>query len=420
MAGSALGGGDATIEDGIGKKKEQDQKQNHKVLIGGGQTGTVTVAEFDGTAFEIVAQHVIAGSAPNWMVAKASGRALLFVNDENGDAVRVFCFDAETNELQLIETAKGSSGVVHLGFNKDQSVMVGAAFGEGTIDVWDLQEEKHDNNNNNNNNSINTILHLRKKIPVGGVPGPVAGRQDSPHPHQALLDPTGAFFVVADLATDSLLVVDAEEYTIRNRVEVVPSGAGPRHGAFLTLGGKTVTTTTTTTTKATHFAVVCEISNVIKVYKLDYDHDRGIGFDEVQAISTFGQDSPPSNPGTAAAGELIVDARNENLYVSNRLTGDGTDNIAHFCINHHNDNDNSAKPVLTFVDQVSSGGLLPRMFSLSKEDNVLFSTNQDGECGMVAFGKDGKTGRLTRQPLASVSREVFGGPNLGPQFVMQI
>lgn len=275
--------------------------------------------------------------------------------------------------------------------------------------MWDLVPDEDDNDNHH------ATLRLRKSIPVGGIPGPVAGRQDSPHPHEALLDPTGSFFVVPDLATDTLLVVDTQEYEIRNRVDVTPSGAGPRHGSFLPLGGREGDK------KATHFIVVCEIINVIKVYELDYHHSsKGLGFKEVQSISTFGKDLPPANPGTAAAGELIIDASNKNLYVSNRLTGDATDSIAHFSINVDNTEDEIAVPLLTFVDQVSSGGLLPRMFSLSKDDDVLFSTNQDGEFGLVAFGKDKDTGRLTGEPVASVRREVFGGPNLGPQFVKEI
>lgn len=45
--------------------------------------------------------------------------------------------------------------------------MLGAAYGEGTVDVWDVSA--HDG-----------TLKLLEEIPVGGTPGPVAGRQDSP------------------------------------------------------------------------------------------------------------------------------------------------------------------------------------------------------------------------------------------------
>lgn len=48
--------------------------------------------------------------------------------------------------------------------------MVGAAYGEGTVDVWDVS-------------APDGTLKLLKEISVGGTLGPVAGRQDSPRKH---------------------------------------------------------------------------------------------------------------------------------------------------------------------------------------------------------------------------------------------
>lgn len=273
--------------------------------------------------------------------------------------------------------------------------MLGAAFGAGRIDVWDLDE--HDGH-----------LTLNKSIEVGGTPGPVPGRQDSPHPHEVLLDPTGSFFVVPDLATDSILVMDSKVFEIQNRVSVSPPGNGPRHGSFFPLGSSE---------KATHFFLACEIVNLVKVFKLDYTKTT-LNFTEIQSISTFGDKFPPANATTASAGELIIDAANKNLYVSNRLTGNDTDSISHFSIAI-----DSEKP-LTFVDQISSGGLVPRMFSLSNDDDILFSTNQDGESGLLAFAKDAETGSLTEKPVAAVAVADFivpgCGNNCGPQFVLEV
>lgn len=47
-------------------------------------------------------------------------------------------FDTTTNNLKLVQEATGSSGVVSLAFNKDQTVLVGAAYGEGQVDVWNV------------------------------------------------------------------------------------------------------------------------------------------------------------------------------------------------------------------------------------------------------------------------------------------
>ncbi|KAF3765229.1 putative isomerase YbhE [Cryphonectria parasitica EP155] len=349
----------------------------------------IGAADFDGESFDIVAHHTIAGTSASWLLFKEPN--LLYAVDENSNTTRLFNFDPDTNALKLVQNATGSSGVVSLQFNRDKSVMIGAAFVEGQIDIWDLDER-------------DGTMKLRKQIPAGGEPGPVAGRQDSPHPHEALLDPTGQFFVVPDLGTDALLVIDTKDFEIQNRIRISPSGSGPRHGSFFPLGGHE---------EATHFFIACEITNLIKVFELKYTGD-GLGFHEVQSLSTFGDEFPPANPTTASAGELVIDADNKNLYVSNRLTGDATDNISHFSI------DSRDRAPLRFVDQISSGGVLPRMFSISKDDDILFSTNQDGEDGLLAFAKDKSTGSLAEKPLARIARDKFGKANFGPQFVMEI
>ncbi|KAK7702099.1 hypothetical protein SLS64_009960 [Diaporthe eres] len=360
-----------------------------KLLVGGGPSGIVAAADFDGASFNIVANDSTAGTSASWMVFKEPN--LLYAVEENSNNTRLFNFDPATNDLKLVQNAAGSSGVVSLEFNQDKTVLVGAAFGQGQVDVWDVS-------------APDGTLKLLKQIPVGGTPGPVTGRQDSPHPHQALLDPSGRFFVVNDLGTDSILVLDSQnDFNISNRV-TVEAGNGPRHGSFISSGAD----------KATHYFLACEITSVIKAFELTYTGDN-LEFKEVQSLSSFGADFPPANATAAAAGELVTTSCGKHLYVSNRLTGNTTDSISHFSI----DSSNAAAP-LAFVDQVSSGGLIPRMFSLAADEGVLFSTNQDGESGLLALTRDAKTGSLTEAPIASLTVDKFGGPSFGPQFVMEV
>ncbi|KAG6365822.1 hypothetical protein INS49_007433 [Diaporthe citri] len=360
-----------------------------KLLLGGGPSGIVAAADFDGASFNIVANDSTPGTSASWMVFKEPN--LLYAVEENSNSTRLFNFDPATNDLKLVQNAAGSSGVVSLEFNQDKTVLVGAAFGQGQVDVWDVS-------------APGGTLKLLKQIPVGGTPGPVTGRQDSPHPHQALLDPSGRFFAVNDLGTDSILVLDGQnDFNISNRV-TVEAGNGPRHGAFVSSGAD----------KATHYFLACEITSVVKAFELTYAGDN-LEFKEVQSLSSFGAEFPPANATAAAAGELVTTSDGKHLYVSNRLTGNTTDSISHFSI----DTNNAAAP-LAFVDQVSSGGLIPRMFSLAADEGVLFSTNQDGESGLLALARDANTGSLTEAPVASLTVDKFGGPSFGPQFVMEV
>ncbi|ROV90120.1 hypothetical protein VMCG_09788 [Cytospora schulzeri] len=363
----------------------------NKVLIGGGPSGTISVADFNGSSFNIVANNTVAGTSASWLLFKEPN--LLYAVDENSNTTRLFNFDPDINELGLVQNATGSSGVVFLEFNKEKTVMVGAGYGEGTVDVWDVSAR-------------NGAMKLLKSITVGGTPGPVSGRQDSPHPHQALLDPSGRFFVVNDLGTDTILIIDSKaDFDITNRITVKPAGNGPRHGTFYPPGAH----------KATHYFLASEIASLIKAFELTYtDNDKGLEFKEIQSISTFGDDFPPADPTTASAGELVISADGKHLYVSNRLTGNDTDSISHFSIDMGKD-----EP-LDFVDQISSGGVQPRMFSLAADDSLLFSTNQDGDDGLLAFTRDAHTGSLAEKPVASVSLEVFGAPSFGPQYVKEV
>lgn len=59
-----------------------------KVLIGGGPTGMVGAADFDGQSFKIVANHTIAGSSASWMLFKEPN--LLYAVDENSNTTRLF------------------------------------------------------------------------------------------------------------------------------------------------------------------------------------------------------------------------------------------------------------------------------------------------------------------------------------------
>ena len=162
--------------------------------------------------------------------------------------------------------------------------------------------------------------------------------------------------------------------------------------------------------------VATELSNELVLYALQYAEGGKLEFTEAQRTSTYGPGFPAADPATAAAGELAVSNDGAHVYVSNRLSGNATDSIAHFTL------DGGA---LSFADTVSSGGLLPRMFSLSKdaEQGLVFVANQGGDNGVAAFKRDAATGSLAPEPVASlpladlVAPEFVGQENVGPQVI---
>ncbi|KAK7592686.1 hypothetical protein V3481_007294 [Fusarium oxysporum f. sp. vasinfectum] len=129
----------------------------------------------------------------------------------------------------------------------------------------------------------------------------------SPHPHQTNFDPTHRFFAINDLGTDSILIIDSKDdaFQVINIIKVLP-GCDPRHGVFYPRG----------VLWATHYIVICEISDQLLVYTVLY---RGTYLDLklIQGISTFGPGFPPANAASAAAGAILLAPNNRDLYISN-------------------------------------------------------------------------------------------------------
>ncbi|TDZ37277.1 putative 6-phosphogluconolactonase [Colletotrichum trifolii] len=369
-----------------------------KILIG--NSGTVSIAEYDGKSFSVVAKNTDASSAPSWMAFKQPN--LIYTVDENANATALLKFDTASNSLEVVTTANGNAGVVSLAFNKDQTRLVGASYGTGGIDIWDV--------------SSPTELKLLKQLQSSDPLGPNADRgQSGNRAHQAILDPSGRFFAVNDLGSDRVLIIDAQDdaYTISNSNVVPNSGCGPRHGVWYPPKAD----------KATHYIVVCEILNTVEVFKAAYT-ETGIELTHAQGLSTFGAAFPPVNASTAAAGEIIVSSNAKDIYVSNRLTGNETDSLAHFKVKQVAAAGGSPCKAATggieleFAHAVSSGGLIPRHFSLSKDEKTLFVGNQDGPSTIVAFAR-GEDGVLNPAAVASL-QTATPGENTGPQFVEQI
>ncbi|OTA95666.1 hypothetical protein M434DRAFT_20085 [Hypoxylon sp. CO27-5] len=336
----------------------------------------ILTADFDGTKFSITSNHTVSGKAPSWLLYKDPN--LLYAVNENADDLGVFTLDSSLSNPTLKSSGNGSSGVVFLEFNADKTRMVGAAYGSGKVDVWDTS-------------AADGSVKLLKTITIEGEPNPAQGAH---HPHQALLDPTGRFFVIPNLGGDTVLVLDGKDdkYEITGNA-TLPTGTGPRHGGFITSGD-------------THYyTLASELSNELFLFELSYPGDT-IAFKQVQVQSTYGAD-PPANATSAAAGELVVAANQKDVYVSNRISGNETDSIAHFVFK-------SDPASLDFAETVSTGGLRPRMFSLSTDEkqSLAFRCPDSGTLGPTPVA--------TVPSSALVAPELAATDYMGPQFVQEI
>lgn len=127
-------------------------------------------------------------------------------------------------------------------------------------------------------------------------PGPNAERQDAPHEHEAVLDPTGQFIVVPDLGADLVRIfsIDAEtdKLTAEKPLAVLP-GSGPRHVAFYQPYG-------VSGSRSTSFMfLVSELGNTITSFAISYPSAGGMSFKQVYNTTSYGDLVVPE--GNAAA-----------------------------------------------------------------------------------------------------------------------
>jgi 6-phosphogluconolactonase (cycloisomerase 2 family) len=146
-------------------------------------------------------------------------------------------------------------------------------------------------------------------------PGPDSGRQSASFPHQALYDPTGHFVFITDLGADLVRIFSTSPGSGTGAAEPLTTvtlerGSGPRHMAFLSAPSQK---------PPTHLYVLCELSNTVLVFSLDYAEDFStVSLALLQTTSTRLGDAPSPAGCIALASELAVHTGHGLLFAGNR------------------------------------------------------------------------------------------------------
>ncbi|KAF2218246.1 3-carboxymuconate cyclase-like protein-like protein [Elsinoe ampelina] len=227
-------------------------------------------------------------------------------------------------------------------------------------------------------------------------PGPDPDRQDAPHPHQVILDPTESFIIVPDLGSDLLRIFAINEdatLTPATPYRVVP-GSGPRHGAFVKTGD------------ATWFFLISELANTVTSFHVGYSNGS-LSFTEVFTAGTYGNMTTPTG---AAAAELLISPDLKFLHTSSRFdelfqlpnfdpsnsTLIPSDSLASWSID-------AATGSLSFIGLAAAGGRVPRQFSL----------NAEGSLAAVALQSDGTVTIVERDVETGVLGSIVATVDLG-------
>ncbi|GKT41515.1 putative 6-phosphogluconolactonase [Colletotrichum spaethianum] len=360
------------------------------ILYAASYAGTVTSLDLQvseaGTTLKAIASTTACAANPSWLTLDQS-KSLLYCADRgltnpNGTLVS---FKKTGNGTLLplgsLSTIKG--GVSSVVYGKDGGRIALASYPASSLEVFSVEDPTE-------------IKRLQSFTYTLSQPGPKPA-QDAPHPHEAILDPTGQYVLVPDLGADlvRIFAVDQESYQLKPVTPLnVAVGSGPRHASFLV------------TKEKTFFFVLAELGNTVTTYEVKYDCNKTLSFEEVFSVGTHGPDNIV--PVGAAAAEVHVSPDSEYLIVSSRNVS--LFNIPNFDPN--NSTDIRSDAIITFkIDQQTghlnftqifpSGGMIPRQFSINKAGTQLaVGLQQDGRA--VIIDRDVSTG-LLKNFAASIS-----------------
>jgi 6-phosphogluconolactonase len=200
-----------------------------------------------------------------------------------------------------------------------------------------------------------------------GALGPNTARQEAPHAHMVLPDPSGRFVLANDLGLDRTFLYRLDAGSGKLNASdpdaiAAPPGAGPRHLAYHPNGR--------------FVFVLNELNSTLR--SLSWDSTRGM-LQEIQTISTL----PENYAGINTTAHVVVSADGRFVYASNR----GHDSIAVFSVDP-----NSGR--LTFIERVWTYGETPRNFAIDPSGSFMYVGHQNTD-NIVTFRVDKATGRLS-------------------------
>lgn len=316
----------------------------------------------------ILTLETIAGGIanPSFVIASKDGTRVFSLEEESGipgGQVLSFARNPEDNSLTLIDQIEsGGDHPCHISISPNEDFVILGNYTGGSLSVFKVSKE-------GNLTHVQTIQHSGKSVNPD--------RQEGPHVHSTTFDPEGKRVLVADLGTDKIYVYDFdstrnEPLSLSGEFPVTP-GDGPRHLAFSADGSEVL--------------VVQEMAAAMDAFS----YQNGV-LELKQEISLLVE----GFSGKVGAAEIRLSPDGKQVYVSNR--GDAN-TISVF----------GRRPsgLYVLVQNIPSGGLMPRNFNLTADGKYLLAAHQASN-DIVIFERDEFTGKLTQTLWkAEVNKPVY-------------
>ncbi|KKK26524.1 hypothetical protein ARAM_006133 [Aspergillus rambellii] len=251
---------------------------------------------------------------------------------------------------------------------------------------------------------------------LSSSPGTVPDRQEAPHPHQTLLDPTGAYVLVPDLGADLVRVfaIDKQSGQLTSCPSLpYPPGGGPRHGVFAAGGPvsrvKGHKPPPAAAEGQTILYVAGELNKEVEAFVVSYPlpSDKTatatttpgcLSFNRIQSLTPY---PDPGLPAGASLAEIRL--VRDHVYVSVRLDGAFPPDDSVATLNRHRNG------TLRLDEITSSYGVMPRTMAVNKAGNLVAVGNQLSST-VAIVPRDVVTGKLG-EALAVLQVGVPGQPD---------
>jgi 6-phosphogluconolactonase len=310
---------------------------------------------------ELVKVQLLDGGVnPSFLAFHPHRSHLYTVNEIDQGAVTAFTLDASSGKLKrLNQKPTFGSAPCYLTCDPSGNWLLVANYSSGNLTVLPLD-------------SYGRIGDAASLVQHRGV-GMNKERQEGPHAHCVIFDPSGRFVLAADLGIDQILVyrLDAKGQLLPHSppgIQTKP-GAGPRHLVFSPSGR--------------HLYASNELDASVTAYA--WDGEKGT-LSALQSLPTEAE-GLFQTPNQVA--DIHLDPSGRHLYVSNR----GPDTLAIFQVD-------PKSGTLAPLERVSSRGKWPRNFAIDPSGAFLLVANQNSG-NLVVLPRQAHSGLLAA-PVAEL------------------
>ncbi|KPM35657.1 hypothetical protein AK830_g10916 [Neonectria ditissima] len=328
---------------------------------------------------EPVASTEGCAGSPSWLTLDKAN-SILYCTDEGlatgGEGSLSSFSTIEDGSLVRLAKVRTVSGPVSAAvYGKHGSGLAVAHYGGSAFSTWDVENPSE-------------LTPVQTRLFKMAQPGPGSSRQEAPHPHAAVVDPTGQFILVPDLGTDLIRIYavrDGDLRLVEREPLFVASGSGPRHLAFADKGDRTF------------MYLVTELGNTVVGYEVTYDAESII-FEQIWTSGIHGKGKDV--PAGSAASEILISPDSNFLILSSR--NESTLELPNF--DPRNTTDISSDPLINFaidpktghldlLQEVPCGGRGPRQFSMNK-DGTLVAVGLQDDGRVVVMERNVETGKI--------------------------